>query len=343
MLPPLRFVPLAKARAWGADRLARWNKPGLGGQTIGETWEIADLPDSIPDGRSIVAEGPFAGRTLRELRVAHREDLLGEAVPAPDGAFPLLVKYLDAAENLSLQVHPDERFVARHHDAHLKTEAWIVVACEPGARVYRGINPATTRAAFEDAIRSGRALDHIEVYEVEPGDCVYLPSGVCHALGGGILAAEVQTPSDTTFRVWDWNRNDPKRPLHLEEAFECLKFGKEQFDGVAGFVRSGQAPAVDHGDHLVRTLCRAAVFTVDAIEVTSPAGTLLPLAPAPTPEVWMVIAGASEWRTTSGVLRAAAGDTILRPASVEPGGVQLTAGTKVIRLGCPAHGGPSTS
>jgi mannose-6-phosphate isomerase len=332
MLPPLRFVPVAKARSWGADRLRSLGKPALANQRVGETWELADLPDDIADGQSRVACGPLAGLKMRELRASRRDELLGLATPAPDGAFPLLVKYLDAAENLSLQVHPDARYAALHPSAHLKTEAWIVVRCTPGARVYRGIDPRVTREEFAAALAAGRALEHITSFEVAPGDCVYLPSGVCHALGGGILAAEVQTPSDTTFRVWDWDRNDPARPLHLAEAWECMKFGREQDDGVAAFVRADDAPRWDVGGVTTRRLCRSAFFTVESMECARDAS--FELEPTGVPEVWMTTAGHATWRTASDTVHAEAGATVLRAARIEPGTVHASAGTHILRFIC---------
>ncbi|MFM1822823.1 MAG: hypothetical protein RI967_1089 [Planctomycetota bacterium] len=336
MLPPLRFRPIAKARAWGGARLSRYGKPTAAGGPTGETWELADLPDSIPDGRSTVDGGPFDGRTLREIREAHREALLGIATPAPDGAFPLLVKFLDAAENLSLQVHPDEAYARAHPDCHLKTEAWIVVECEPGARVYRGIRPETTPAEFEAALAEGRALEHLESYEVAPGDCVYLPSGTCHALGAGILAAEVQTPSDTTFRVWDWDRNDPKRPLHLAQARACMKFGAAQRDGIPGFVRAGEAAGFEAAGIATTRLCRSAFFTIERLEATGTSATIapIPLAPTGVPEVWITLAGEARFETASGTVAAPAGTTVLRPAAVEEGAVVLAPGAIVLRTIC---------
>ncbi len=332
MLPFLRFIPIAKERSWAATRLASFGKPTIPGARVGETWELSDLPDSIAGGQSRVDGGPFAGCSMRELRTQRRDDLLGVATPAPDGAFPLLMKFLDAADNLSLQVHPDAAYAASHPDAHLKTEAWIIVACDPGARVYRGIRPSTTREQFAAALREGHALEHIESYEVAAGDCIYLPSGVCHALGGGILAAEVQTPSDTTFRVWDWNRNDPKRPLHLEQAWQCMKFGHEQEDGVAGFVSAATAPRREAAGIVTRRLCRCRFFTVESLEIID--DTAIAFEQTGVPEVWMTLAGQSRWSSASDSFDASAGATVLRPARVESATMSASAGTRLLRFIC---------
>ncbi|MFM1867136.1 MAG: putative mannose-6-phosphate isomerase GmuF, partial [Planctomycetota bacterium] len=287
MLPPLRFKPLYKARAWGpppsASLLRGLGKSDLPAERIGESWEVADLPATIEGGQSTVLGGPFDGRTVRELRALHGDELLGLATPAPDGGFPLLLKFLDAAENLSVQVHPDAAYVRAHQDAHLKTEAWIVLAAEPGARVYRGLRTSTTPAEFRAAVENGRALEHLESFTVARGDCVYLPSGTCHALGGGILAAEVQTPSDTTFRVWDWDRHDPKRPLHLEEAFSCMKFGTAQSDGRPGFIKFDSVEPLVAGGLATRRLSSCDFFTVEWIDALSPSE--IPMEATGVPEV----------------------------------------------------------
>ena len=340
MLPPLRFTTLYKARAWGpspsVSLLRELGKSGLPGErigeSIGEAWEIADLPTTIEDGQSTVLGGPFDGRTLRELRELHRDELLGVATPAPDGGFPLLIKFLDAAENLSVQVHPDAAYVRAHQNAHLKTEAWIVLAAQPGARVYRGLRASTTPAEFRAAVEHGRALEHLESFTVARGDCVYLPSGTCHALGAGILAAEVQTPSDTTFRVWDWDRHDPKRPLHLDEAFSCMKFGAAQSDGRPGFVRFDSIEPLVAGGLATRRLCASDFFTIEWIDARSPSE--VPIDATGVPEVWMTLAGRARWRTSSGVINAPTGTTILRPAHVEPGEVLLDENSSILRCFC---------
>lgn len=332
MLPPLRFHAIVKARAWGGTRLSSYGKPAIPDAKVGESWEVADLPDTISDGQSRIASGPFAGLSLRELRSAHARDLLGTADPAPDGAFPLLVKFLDAAENLSVQVHPDASYVRAHPGAHLKTEAWIVLEAAPGARVYRGIRESTDADAFFAAVAEGRALDHLESFEVSRGDCIYLPSGTCHALGAGILAAEVQTPSDTTFRVWDWDRNDPARPLHLAEARACMKFGSAQRDGVRGLVRGKDARTIEAGGITTRRLCRSAFFTVEWLETRT--GAVIPLAPTGVPEIWITAGGSARWTSARDAFLASAGSTVLRPAACEEGAVLLSANTVVIRATC---------
>jgi mannose-6-phosphate isomerase len=336
MLPPLRFRALYKARAWGPtpghSNIARLGRRELPSERIGESWELADLPDSVEGGRSPILGGAFDGHTLRDLRATHRDELLGIATAAPDGGFPLLVKFLDAAENLSLQVHPDPAYVRAHPEAHLKTEAWIILAAKRGARVYRGLKKDTTPESFRAAVEAGRALDHLESFAVARGDCVYLPSGVCHALGEGILAAEVQTPSDTTFRVWDWNRHDPKRPLHLAEAFASMRFGSAQSDGRPAIVRFDDAEAIEAAGLVTHSLCASSYFRIEWVDALF--GSSIEISETGVPEVWMTIAGRTRWRTASGSIEAPAGTTILRPAHVEPGEVELDEGSTILRIFC---------
>ena len=332
MLPPLAFHPILKPRAWGSSRLRSLGKPVETGSRIGESWEIADLPDAVADGQSVVDGGRFDGLRLREIRLAHRDALLGVTTPAPDGGFPLLVKYLDAAENLSVQVHPDAAFVRAHPSAHLKTEAWVVLDAAPGALLYRGFRREVTRADYERALSSGTVVDLLEAIEVGRGDCVYLPSGTCHALGAGLVVAEIQTPSDTTFRVWDWNRNDPARPLHLDEARACLRFGAAQEDGIPAVVRGVDATTIAAHGFITRRLARTPFFRIDWVEATRQ--TALSIEPTGVAEVWMTVQGSAVWRMPSGNVDAPLGRTVLRPASVEPGEVVLDPGTVILRATC---------
>jgi len=231
-LYPLLLQPMYKEKVWGGRSLQRLGRslPGGADATIGESWELADLAATSESGgggaaaESRIRNGPLIKRTIGEVARDFGSLVTGSMQPEPEGRFPLLVKYLDARENLSVQVHPSPEYAAEHPDAKLKSEAWYVIAAEPGATIYKGIAEGTSPEAFQEALDEGRVDELLLRFEARPGDCHYLPSGTCHALGGGILVAEIQTPSDTTFRVWDWNR-DPPRPLHREEAMACIEFG----------------------------------------------------------------------------------------------------------------------
>src|SRR5688572_10095720 len=198
-LYPLKFRPRFFEKMWGGRKMQTLLGKDLPpGKPVGESWELFDFPPGVVEGTgdrrlsSEVANGPLAGRTLHELMSSHGPELLGDVKPfGPHGQFPVLIKFLDAKDDLSVQVHPDEAYAAAHPDAHLKTEAWYVVQHDAGSKLYKGLCPGTTREVFERAIRQGTVEQCIETIEAKPGNCVFVPSGTVHALGAGILAWEV--------------------------------------------------------------------------------------------------------------------------------------------------------
>jgi mannose-6-phosphate isomerase len=223
---PLVFRPLLFEKVWGGDRLRRFGKPVAAGHRVGESWEVADLAQTSVSGagggavRSVVSNGTLTGRTLSEVRRVWGDGaVFGRAVPAAD--FPLLVKFLDARENLSVQVHPSPQYLAKYPlgQAHLKTECWYVLDAEPGGVIFKGVRPGVTREELARGTRDGSIVGMMEAVPAVAGDCHNLPSGTVHALGAGVLVAEVQTPSDTTFRLYDWGRTG--RELHVAQALEC--------------------------------------------------------------------------------------------------------------------------
>lgn len=226
---PLLLAPIFKEKVWGGRALERLGKSLPPGAMIGESWELADLDSTSADGggggaeRSIISNGPLAGKTVHDALRRWGPAMLGDSLARASNV-PLLVKYLDARENLSVQVHPSRAYAAAHAGAHLKTESWYILGAEPGAVIYKGLRAGVTRAEFERKLRAGESIvgDLIAV-PVRAGDVHHLPSGTCHALGAGVLVAEVQTPSDTTYRVYDWGRSG--RKLHIDEALECIEFG----------------------------------------------------------------------------------------------------------------------
>ena len=236
-LYPLKFRPRLVPKMWGDRRLETvLGKPIPPGGPVGESWELYDFPPGVveKDGGWIsatVADGPLAGRTLHELMGVLQHRLLGDVKPVetPHGPqFPILIKFLDAGQDLSVQVHPTDEYAAAHEGAHLKNEAWYILAHEPGARLLKGLTDDATRERFERAIRDGTVEELLIALPAKVGETHYLPSGTVHALGAGMLAAEVQTPSDTTYRVYDFQRVDPstgkQRELHVEQAMDVIDF-----------------------------------------------------------------------------------------------------------------------
>jgi mannose-6-phosphate isomerase len=219
---PLTFRPLFMERVWGGNRLAAM--PGKGapaGAPIGESWELADRADA----QSVVARGPLVGTTLHELWTVFRKDVFGANVPdAP--RFPLLAKILDAQETLSVQVHPPAKMAAELK-GEPKTEMWYLLDAAKGAELFAGFRRGTARADFEQALAKGSVAELLHRIPVRAGDAMFIPSGRCHAIGAGCLIVEIQQNSDTTYRVFDWNRKglDGKpRALHVAESLASIDF-----------------------------------------------------------------------------------------------------------------------
>ena len=218
---PLTFEPIFMERMWGGRRLeAEFAKKLPPKRPIGESWEIVDRPEA----QSIVHNGLLRGKTLHGLWTQHRDEIFGDVPDSP--RFPLLLKLLDAHDKLSLQVHPPEK-LAERLGAESKTEFWYVAAADRSAELYLGFRQSITRDQFEKALRDGTAADYVHTVPVRTGDSVFLPAGRLHALGAGNLLIEIQQNSDTTYRVFDWNRVDDEgkpRQLHVEKALQCIDF-----------------------------------------------------------------------------------------------------------------------
>lgn len=227
---PLKFTPIYKEKIWGGRNLERlFGRRLPGGALVGESWELADLSE----GESVIAEGPAAGESLNDITRRWGRSLLGCAEALPDGRFPLLLKLLDAEDILSLQVHPDEQAVREiGPQAALKTECWYVVESR-GGMIYKGVRAGVSPEQFRRAIETDTCEQVVRAVPCKAGDFHFLPAGTVHAIGAGLLIAEVQTPSDTTYRVTDWGRG---REIHVERSMQCIRFDLtgEPSPGAAG-------------------------------------------------------------------------------------------------------------
>jgi mannose-6-phosphate isomerase len=217
---PLTLRPILKERVWGGTRLAGYGKTLPPDATIGESWEVADLPGD----HSVVAAGPAAGVPLGDLVTRCGEALLGAARPSSTGGFPLLVKLLDARENLSVQVHPDQEYAAAHPPAASKTESWYVVEADPGSSLFNGVRPGVTHDDLAASADRGSIVDLLDRKPAVPGDLHHVAAGTVHALGAGVMVAEIQTPSDTTYRLYDWGAEHgrPRRELHITDGLASV-------------------------------------------------------------------------------------------------------------------------
>ena len=221
-LYPLRFQPILRRYLWGGRRLeSLLNKPLGDGDDYAESWEIVDHGED----QSVVTGGPLAGQTLAEII---RQDTVAVFGGQQFQSFPLLFKFLDAHRHLSVQVHPNDQQGALLDPPDAgKTEAWVVLHAEPESVIYAGLLPGVDRARLVEHIERGTTEHCLHQIRPKPGDCIFLPAGVVHAIGAGLVIAEIQQASDTTFRLFDWNRVDQQgkaRPLHIDQALSVIDF-----------------------------------------------------------------------------------------------------------------------
>ncbi|MBB3207431.1 mannose-6-phosphate isomerase [Rhodopirellula rubra] len=219
---PLQFKPVLKQTIWGGRLLGERLRKPIGEESdYAESWEVVDHGID----QSVVTSGHLEGKTLKELLTDHNEWLMGEAA---QDHFPLLLKYLDCNRVLSVQVHPTDEYGATMPVPDLgKTEAWYIVDAKPGSVIYAGLKSGVDAEELRSAVEEGRAEEVLHQFEAQPGDCVFIPAGTVHAIGAGLLVAEIQQSSDTTFRLYDWNRVDANgngRELHIEQSIEVTDF-----------------------------------------------------------------------------------------------------------------------
>jgi mannose-6-phosphate isomerase len=335
----LLFAPIFKDKVWGGRALEALGKT-LPAGNIGESWELVDLDSTSVSGggggaeHSRITNGPLAGQTIRDAVKQWGGDLLGATKASASGAFPLLVKFLDAREHLSIQVHPSPAFANANPGANLKTECWYILHTQKVAGpngqmhepfIFKGLKPGVTRADLERAIREERVPEVMQAVPAIVGECHNLPSGTIHALGAGVVVAEVQTPSDTTFRVYDWAKEYGRkgRELHVAQSVECTDFGPAP-------ALAKLAPGAKRG-RLVTT----EFFRVD--EVRMKAGESIAIADvnaagaATRAHAFTVLAGNGAVRTAAGDQPFTRGQTGLVPATLVPSAM-LVAATDVTTL-----------
>jgi len=301
---PVVFAPLLQPKPWGGTRLATLLGKTLPPEPIGESWELV----SLPHAESRVARGPLAGRSLAELVAQWQTRLLGRAALAA-GRFPLLIKFLDAAENLSIQVHP--RPAASDPlgwQPGVKHEAWYVIHAEPDARVYIGLRAGVTPDEVAAAVGTARLVELLRAWPARAGDCFYVPSGTLHALGAGLVVAEPQTPSDVTFRAYDWDRIDAcgrRRDLHMAETLANVRYDvtPEMIVPARATARGSTGPG--------ELLAACPRFRVVALR--DEAGTAT-VDLGGEPAIWMVLNGAGSLRSAGGDCAFQRGDVVLLPA-----------------------------
>jgi mannose-6-phosphate isomerase len=259
-LPPLQFKPIFRDYLWGGRRLAaELGKALPAGTQVAESWEIVDHGQD----QSVVADGPLAGATLHKLVADHSEEIFGRHPPGQQ--FPLLLKFLDAQKTLSVQVHPNDEQAARLDPPDLgKTEAWVVLAAEPGAKIWAGLKQGVNRSRLTRAVADGACEECLHEFEPVVGDAILIEAGTVHAIGAGLVLAEIQQASDTTYRLFDWNRLDrdgKPRTLHVEQALGVINYER-------GPVNPGRPQATDRA-HIER-LAACDKFVLDRWRLAGP-------------------------------------------------------------------------
>lgn len=304
-MPPLQFHPILKRIRWGGRRLGTMLGKPIGDEPdYAESWEVS----CHAHGESVVAGGPHDGETLKNLIREFPEAILGEGTGIE--RFPLLVKFLDASDRLSVQVHPnDAQAIQYDAEENGKTEAWVILAAEPGSRLYVGLNEGVTPDQLRDCLTNGTVESCLHTIEVSAGDCVFIPAGTVHAIGEGILLAEIQQSSDLTFRLYDWGRlgTDGKpRALHIEDAIACTDFER-------GPVHPVQ-PRVETADGVARErLVECPQFVMNRLRTGSSIG----FDPDGRFHVVMVVQGTARMHSGDLAKSLPTGQTVLLPASSE--------------------------
>jgi mannose-6-phosphate isomerase len=322
-LYPLRFAPIFKSMLWGGRRL-----PGLLNQAapnddpIGEAWLLSDV-DGFP---SRVANGPLAGVTLRELLATNPGRILG-AASAPQGKFPLLLKFIDSRQELSVQVHPNDEQAARLGSGMLgKTEAWVILEADAEtSKIYAGLNEGVTADQFRTALREKTTPGLLYVFTPRAGDCVFLEAGTVHAIGANVLLFEVQQTSDVTYRLYDWDRVDAKtgkpRQLHVEEGLACTDFARGPCPPVRSIVAVGED---DYYSELVN--CRYFTLRRQSRHIPFWIGA------GGECRIVVCIAGSGELESREQRYPIATGDAILLPAEI--GACECFPNGEIVMLEC---------
>ncbi|MFN9720696.1 MAG: type I phosphomannose isomerase catalytic subunit [Planctomycetota bacterium] len=323
MLPPLVFEPILKRIRWGGRKLGTLLGKNIGPELdYAESWELADHAD----GQSCVTSGPLAGQTLTSLIETHPTELLGRHAHCRQ--FPLLIKFLDANDWLSLQVHPDDLLARKFNPVENgKTEAWVILDAQPDSRICAGLKADIGPEQLRCALEGGRVEDCLHLIPVKRGDCVFVPAGTVHALGPGIVLAEVQQQSNLTFRLYDWGRvdaNGKPRPIHVEESIKCTDFSKGPVDPV-------RPVQLCDADHSFEELVRCQYFVIRRHRFLDP----IRLKSDHRFQILLCLEGQGSVSTSGGTATFRSGSTVLLPASSQDIRLKPQAAVTILEITCP--------
>lgn len=227
MLYPLKFAPILKEKIWGGYRFHSKTHQNLGNKKIGESWEISGIKDDF----SVVESGNLKGKNLEDLIIEFKDQLLGKSVYERfKTEFPILIKFIEAEDNLSVQLHPDDQLAKRRHNSFGKTEMWYIIESESDAKLILDFKESISVSKFKDLLELGKLEQSLNSVHVKEGDAFFIKPGLVHAIGAGVLLAEIQQTSDITYRLYDWNRTDEEgnsRELHTDLALEAIDFSNK--------------------------------------------------------------------------------------------------------------------
>lgn len=303
MLPPLKFHPHFKDKIWGGQKIRTVLGKDFGDlPNCGETWELSGVPGNV----SVVESGPLAGRDLVSLIAEFKSHLVGEKVFEQFGTeFPLLIKYIDANDDLSIQVHPNDDLARERHDSFGKTEMWYILQADEGATLNSGFNRAVSREEYVKAVEENTLTDLLNIEPVAADDVFFLPAGRVHYIGKGILLAEIQQTSDITYRIYDFDRTDDKgqrRELHTEQALDAIDFT----------VHSEYKTQYKKAQNEATTLVECPYFTTNRLDLTQALDRdyfgLYSF------KIFIGLDGSATLRTEAGDVTVARGDVWLLPA-----------------------------
>ncbi|SDR97219.1 mannose-6-phosphate isomerase [Maribacter dokdonensis] len=319
MIHPLKFKPILKERLWGGTKLKEvFGKP-IESDITGESWELSTVPGDI----SVVANGSLEGKSLQELIDSNGEELLGKSVVERFGKeFPILIKFIDAKQDLSIQLHPNDALAKERHNSFGKTEMWYIMDADPKAELIVGFNKDVTKEEYAESVANDTLLDLLNYEQVKEGDTFFINTGKIHAIGAGVMLAEIQQTSDVTYRVFDFNRKDKDgnlRELHTDLALDAVDYEKKDDFKVS----------YSHEKNEVNTMVDCPYFKTNFIELTE--NLELDTVNRDSFTIFMCVGGEAKISTAEGEVAIKSGETALLPASTQKISLQST-GAKLLEV-----------
>lgn len=319
-LYPLKFNPIFKERIWGGNKLETLLNKDVSGNVIGESWEISDVKDES----SVVADGVLQGKTLQELSETFQAELLGKKVYDTFGTkFPLLIKYLDAKRDLSIQVHPNDTLAKERHNSFGKTEMWYVMQADEDAELLVGFNQKVTKKDYQTHLKNNTLTEILNFEKAQKGDVYFLPTGRIHAIGGGIVLAEIQQTSDITYRIFDWNRVDAAgnlRELHTALALDAIDYT----------LHENYKTAYNSQANKVTTIVDSPYFTTNLIPFRGELN--LNHAEKDSFVIYLCVKGNVTFQTENYKETLAFGETLLVPASIKHIKINTAEASKLLEV-----------